>query len=201
MTSSPAPFAYRVARAFRKLFRIDRERRWNAQYAEGGWDRLRKLEELAHHAVLAAYFTRLKPAGSVLDVGCGEGIFHEQLHGAYRHYLGIDFAEPVRQAEPKADERTAFQAADMHDFSTDARFDAIVFNESLYYHHDPMTGLRHYETMLAPEGVLLVSMHETPRNIKLWALITARYRVVDSVRITNTQNVAWTVAALLPPLN
>ena len=38
---------FRAARAVRRLFRIDRERRWNTEYTAGDWSRLRLLDELA----------------------------------------------------------------------------------------------------------------------------------------------------------
>ena len=62
-----ASLAFRITRAVRRALGVDRERRWNAQYAAGTWTRLRTLDELAHHAVLAGYFARLKPGGSLLE--------------------------------------------------------------------------------------------------------------------------------------
>ena len=194
-----ASLRFRFVRAVRRVLRIDRERRWNAQYAAGTWTRLRELDELAHHAVLAGYFARLKPGGSLLDVGCGEGVFHEQLRGCYSRYVGCDFAEAVRVANAKSDERTLFVTADMHDFTTSERFDAIVFNESLYYHHEPLQGLLRYAEFLLPDGVLLISMHRTERNDRLWAQFDAHFTVRDAVHLTNQQGVQWTTKVLMIP--
>jgi 2-polyprenyl-3-methyl-5-hydroxy-6-metoxy-1,4-benzoquinol methylase len=78
---SALPLAARLTRGVRKALGVDRESRWNREYTEGGWDWLRNIDELAHHCVLAGYVSYLKPGGSVLDVGCGEGVFQEQLRG------------------------------------------------------------------------------------------------------------------------
>lgn len=189
---------FRITRAVRRLFRIDRERRWNAEYVAGDWSRLARLDELAHHAVLAGYLRNLKPGGSVLDVGCGEGLLRTQLGDACGLYLGIDFAEPIRLASAHATERTRFAIADMHDFTTIERFDAIIFDESLYYYKNQVAGLQRYTTMLAPQGVLLVSMHRTARTAVVWAQIAEQFDSLDDVEVTNRSGVAWTVKALIP---
>ena len=149
--------------------------------------------------MLAGYFARLKPGGTLLDVGCGEGLFQEQLRGCYSRYVGTDFAEPVRQASVRQDDRTHFVEADMNDFTTSERFDAIVFNESIYYHHDPVAGLRRYEQFLAPDGVFLVSMHGKTKNDALWEELSARYVAIDSVTMQNCRGTSWTTKVLALP--
>ena len=203
--SAPS-FRFRALRALRRVLRVDRERRWNAEYASGTWRRLGTLDELAHQAMLASYFARLKPGGSVLDVGCGEGLFQQELRGCYSRYVGIDFAEPVRLARARCDAvsdavsatRTAFVAVDMHDFATHERFDAVVFNESLYYYDDAIRGLARYAEFLAPQGVLLVSMHTKDRTERLWDRIGDRYGIVDAVTVENCHGVQWIIKVLAP---
>jgi len=197
---SASSLRFRAVRTLRRVFRLDRERRWNAEYARGTWSRLGALDELAHQAMLASYFARLKPGGSVLDVGCGEGLFQRELRGCYARYLGIDFAEPVRlasaQSDVRMDTRSEFIATDMHDFTTSERFDAVVFNESLYYYDDAIRGLARYAKFLAPDGVLLVSMHTKERTERLWDRIAERYDVVDAVTIENSRGVQWIIKVL-----
>ncbi len=197
--SSSVPLTFRAARALRRVVGLDRESRWNNEYAKGGWEWLRNLDELAHHAVLAGYFARLKPGGSLLDVGCGEGVFQEQLRGCYSRYVGTDFAEPVKQAAGKSDEFTSFIAADMNDFTTTDRFDAIVFNESIYYHHDTLRGMIRYEQFLAPDGIFLISMHGKERNDALWSALATRYEALDSVTMQNRRGTKWTTKVLVRP--
>ena len=151
--------------------------------------------------MLAAYFTRIKPNGRVLDVGCGNGMFLERLTGKpYSRYVGIDFEEPVKQAaQGRADEKTFFFAADMNDYVPDGQFDAIVFDESIYYLWDLAQGLARYEQYLAPDGVFLVSMHGKETNIPRWQVIDGLYHVLDAVTIENRKGVKWTVKALARP--
>jgi SAM-dependent methyltransferase len=191
---------HRAARALRRAVGLDRETRWNKEYAKGGWEWLDTLPELAHHSILAGYFTKLKPNGRVLDVGCGEGLFHERLTGrAYARYVGTDFAEAIKRAEHRNDEKTAFVVADMNDYTTTEQFDAIVFNESIYYIWDIADGLAHYERFLAPDGIFLISMHGKERNDEKWAVVDARYRILDAVTVTNQHGTRWTVKALTRP--
>jgi SAM-dependent methyltransferase len=206
--STPAPIAFSIKRpgplrrltlAVRRLVGADREKRWNRQYADGGWRWLRKLDELAHYSVLAGYVARLKPGSAVLDVGCGEGILQEELRGCYATYVGCDFGKAVRQAAAKADGRTAFVEADMNFFAPAGKFGVIIFNESAYYLTGIEEGLRRYESFLEPDGVLLISMHGKPRNDALWEQIHRRYTILDEVAITNRHGTRWNVKALVPP--
>jgi 2-polyprenyl-3-methyl-5-hydroxy-6-metoxy-1,4-benzoquinol methylase len=196
---SALPLTARLARGVRRVLGVDRERRWNTEYAEGGWDWLRNLDELAHHCVLAGYVAYLKPGGAVLDVGCGEGVFQEQLRGAASRYLGVDFEEPIKKAQAKATAATRFVVGDMNEFTTTERFDVIVFNESIYYLQDMLGGLQRYEQFLAPDGLVCISMHGKERNDALWEQIGARYQMLDAVTMTNHRGIRWTTKALVPP--
>ena len=196
--ASALPLTARIARAIRRVLGIDRERRWNTQYAAGKWDRLGDLDEMAHYAVLAGYVTAIKPGGALLDIGCGDGVLLSQLRGVYGAYLGIDFAEPIARAQSRhaATPSVQFAVSDINEFATRDQFDVIVFNESLYYLHEPLRGLQRYAQFLAPDGVLLISMHVTPRTTALWTEIDAAFCVVDAVTVTNTRGTQWVVKAL-----
>ena len=189
---------FRAARAVRRLLRLDRERRWNTEYAAGDWSRLRALDELAHHSVLAGYMRTFAPGGAVLEVGCGDGLLCDHISAACGSYLGIDFAEPVRLAATRTNASTTFEVADMHEFTTTARFDVIIFDESLYYYQDQLSGLQRFAAMLAPGGVLLVSMHQTARTAAVWARIAESFESIDEVVVTNRNAVSWTIKALAP---
>jgi 2-polyprenyl-3-methyl-5-hydroxy-6-metoxy-1,4-benzoquinol methylase len=189
----------RTARALRRLLGVGSQRRWNREYVAGSWDWLARLDEMAHHAVVAGYVAHMKPGGTVLDVGCGEGLLLDHLRGAAGGYLGVDFREAVARGMARRGTPAArFLAADMNDFTTDERFDVVVFNESIYYLTDGVQGLIRYDRFLKPGGVVLLSMHGHPRNDRLWAQVEESYTVVDGVTITNQAGTTWRVKALVP---
>ncbi len=113
---------------------------WEKQYSKGQWDYLYQLEELAHYSIILGYIRNLKTGGSILDIGCGKGILQERLalYG-YSKYVGIDISDnAIRQASCKANDKTTFIASDATRYSPTEAFDAIVFNEVLYYFDDPL---------------------------------------------------------------
>jgi SAM-dependent methyltransferase len=189
-----------VRSAWLRLNQIRRRRRWNRQYAAGEWTWLSRPGELARYGVLAMYALELKPGGKLLDVGCGEGLLRDRLHPrAFTQYVGIDFEEPIRRAAHRADERTRFMVADMNFFVADTVFDTIVFNESLYIFRNVADGLKRYEQFLAPDGIILVSMHGGERQQEIWTLLAERYRAIDEVTLSSGDGSRWTCKALGAP--
>ncbi|MEU7482111.1 class I SAM-dependent methyltransferase [Lentzea sp. NPDC042327] len=160
---------------------------WDAQYARGEWDHLAGLGEQAYYAVIVGYGTFFAPGGSVLDVGCGEGVLHSRwLPHGYERYVGLDISEvAVRRLAQRVDERTEFRAADADTHTPDGKFDVIVFNESLYYLTDPLAALERYERALTPDGVVIVSMFLGSRRSRaILGAVRRERRVVDSTRTT-----------------
>lgn len=173
---------------------------WDAQYAQGEWDHLAGLSELAHYAVIVGYGTFLKPGGSVLDVGCGEGVLHTRwLPHGYSRYVGLDISEvAVQKLADRTDDRTEFLAADADTHTPDGRFDVIVFNESLYYLNDPMASLARYATALNPDGVIIVSMFQGSRRSRaIVGAVRREHHVVDSTRTTQGAT-SWDCVVIRP---
>lgn len=113
---------------------------WISQYQSGYWSFMKELDELARYSVIAGYFKYFKHITSILDIGCGEGILRENLDPtSYSKYVGIDISDAaIRLASQKEYLKTSFIAADAANFIPKEQFDAIVFNESLYYFDDPL---------------------------------------------------------------
>jgi 2-polyprenyl-3-methyl-5-hydroxy-6-metoxy-1,4-benzoquinol methylase len=175
---------------------------WEAQYATGRWDFLAELSELARFSVLAGYICHLKPGGTVLDTGCGQGVLLRRLPSScYSKYIGIDLSESaIAVAQQHANERSTFLAADCEEYSPAQQFDVIVFNEVLCCLHDPLRTVQRYARALNPGGILLVSLCTAGRGTgKVLSGLKQAYATVDEVRIEHSgRKVSWVCTALRP---
>ena len=113
---------------------------WNSEYTSGLWNRLSDIDELGHYAVLLSFFIHTQANRAILDVGCGKFVLLEYPRRScgYEHYVGIDISEVAIEANrDKSDEHTFFLHGNIEIFCPLGQFDAIVFNECLYYLADP----------------------------------------------------------------
>jgi 2-polyprenyl-3-methyl-5-hydroxy-6-metoxy-1,4-benzoquinol methylase len=175
----------------------------DAEYMAGRWDYLRSLNELARFSVVVGYCHYLKEAGSILEIGCGEGILQERLHRAkYSHYVGLDVsAEAIHRATHKQDEKNCFVRADATTYEPDQRFDVIVFNECLEYFDDPLNLVRRYERFLEHGGIFLVSMFvgkDTVRTKRIWKMLETVYTPEIGTQVTNTSGHSWMIKVFNP---
>ena len=173
---------------------------WEAQYAAGKWDFLAELSELARFSVLAGYICHLKPGGSVLDTGCGQGVLLRRLPSScYSKYVGIDLSESaISVAQQHANERSSFLVADCEEYLPTQQFDVIVFNEVLCCLRDPLRTVDRYARALNPGGVLLVSLCTAGLGTgKVLSGLKQAYATVDEVRIDHGgRKVSWICTAL-----
>jgi 2-polyprenyl-6-hydroxyphenyl methylase/3-demethylubiquinone-9 3-methyltransferase len=136
---------------------------WDDEYQCGKWRYLRSDEELPRYALLAAYLRKRCFAGRLLDLGCGEGILCDHLWpGSYSRYVGVDISqEAVAQASRAARPNASFVCADVEHYvpGEGEQFDAILFNEVLYYFSDPAAVAARFSTWLAPQGTMLASIY------------------------------------------
>lgn len=176
---------------------------WEEQYEKGHWELMRRFDEVARYSVIAGYVHHLKPDGSVLDVGSGEGLLADHLRPfGYSRYLGADLSEAaIRQAAGRADGATTFTAADAETWEppnalTD-RWDAIVFNECVYYFKDPLATVRRYEQFLAEGGVFIVSTFRSRRADVIVRRLLEVYRAIEETAISNRKG-TWVIRVIRP---
>ena len=175
---------------------------WETQYAAGRWDFLAGLSELARFSVLAGYICHLKPGGTVLDTGCGQGVLlHRLPSSCYSRYVGIDVSgSAISVAQEQGNERSTFLAADCEEYSPAEHFDVIVFNEVLCCLRDPLRTVERYARSLNPGGLLLVSLCTAARgSATILRRLKRAYANVDEVRVVHSgRKVSWVVTALRP---
>jgi 2-polyprenyl-3-methyl-5-hydroxy-6-metoxy-1,4-benzoquinol methylase len=169
---------------------------WDDQYASGGWSFLSNLGEVAHYAVVVGYSNYVKPGGSVLDVGCGDGVLHDRfLATGYAHYTGVDIsAVAIRTLTDRDLPDTDFVAMDADTFEPRRAYDVIVFNETITYFRDPDATLRRYAEFLADDGILIVSCHaESDRAHAILRTFMDQYAVLDSA-VVSQGTASWRIA-------
>jgi SAM-dependent methyltransferase len=172
---------------------------WEEQYGQGGWEFMRRLDEVARYSVIAGFLNHLKTGGSVLDVGSGEGLLADHLRPlGYSHYLGVDLSEAaIQQAAGRQDAKTAFTAADAEAYEPPGRWDAVVFNECVYYFNDPVGTVRRYEACLEPGGVFVVSTFRSRRADVIVRRLLETCRLREETAISNRKG-TWVVRVLEP---
>jgi 2-polyprenyl-3-methyl-5-hydroxy-6-metoxy-1,4-benzoquinol methylase len=175
---------------------------WETQYAAGRWDFLAQLSELARFSVLAGYICHLKPGGTVLDTGCGQGVLLRRLPSSgYSRYVGIDISSSaISAAQVHGNDRSTFLVADCEEYAPAGQFDVIVFNEVLCCLRDPLRTVERYVRSLNPGGLLLVSLCTAARGSdKLRRDLKRAYATVDEVRVVHSgRKVSWVCTALRP---
>ena len=174
---------------------------WESQYLNGDWIYLKQLEQLARYSVIVGYLQYFKHGCSILDVGCGEGILQEKLsaHG-YSKYVGVDISEAaITKALHKKDEKTYFIRADIEDYTPTESFDAIIFNESIYYLNDPLNVLERYvDAALREGGILVISTYaQYERGMCILEGLKAVYTLLDEVNTTHGSK-AWVCSVFVP---
>lgn len=181
---------------------------WDRDYRAGRW---RYLSEPREHArlVVAALYVHAFGSGRVLDVGCGSGQLFQHLDPRRLvSYTGVDFSRVAieRAALDDAKATLVVSSAEAYSPPPGNRFDAILFNEVIYFIEDALGQIERYAGWLAPDGVLVVSITRArpeggsfDRKIDaLWtALEGAPWHTLDEVFVSHkSSGNAWRVRAL-----
>lgn len=171
---------------------------WDREYARGDWDRMNADSEFGRYALVFAHVARMGGKPSVLDVGCGAGRLATMITSVdYDQYMGVDLStEAVQRARALGVERTSFAVEWAQEFDTERRFDAIVFNEVLYYLPNPLEVLTRYQGLLKPGGQLIVSMYTCFSAWLIWRKLAKQFTTSHAARVTNQLRHSWDVRVL-----
>lgn len=170
----------------------------NAAENERGWARLGDINELGRYRVVQGYVEAFAPGGAVLDLGCAHGLLQRGLR--YGSYTGVDvLAETVATAQARADDRTRFLVGDAATYVPDRAYDAIVFNECLYYFDDPVATVQRYRPHLAPGGVFVISLFNRLRfSRRLVRRLGSAGDLQAQTRVYSRQGAGWTIGVYRP---
>jgi 2-polyprenyl-3-methyl-5-hydroxy-6-metoxy-1,4-benzoquinol methylase len=176
---------------------------WNSEYANGDWTRLDDITEVAHYMVIVGFLDYTVTRPTVLDIGCGHGRLSRLLaRFGFSHYLGVDFSvAAVQRAQSLSIPGARFEVADMNDWDTNERFDAVVLNESLYYAEDPMQVFARALGWLGEDGIVIVSMFKpAPGAPGIWSQIDSQAvdALAASTVIDQASGNTWDIKALRP---
>lgn len=174
---------------------------WNEAYADGSWAYLDRSGELARYGTIASYCHHFSSGGAYLDLGCGEGILHQHFNvDRYSGYLGVDLsAKAVARAQQLwGSPKSQFEVGNVETYAPQGRYDAIVFNEVLYYCADPVQVVAQYESCLDKTGVIVVSMFDMLKARKIWQQLNARYRLIEASRAVNHDGHSWSIRVYRP---
>lgn len=172
---------------------------WDAVYRRGAYERLWQSNQRHHHRLLAALVAEDRPHPTVLEVGCGEGVFFASLRShAPAGYLGVDVAPLGIAGARKAfdDPLATFEVADGRTFEPPGTYDVIVFPECLEYLGEPVEVLAHYRRFLQPGGVFGVSMWMSASTIRLWRRLETLAPIRDQAVVLSDWGGGWIVAVL-----
>jgi ubiquinone/menaquinone biosynthesis C-methylase UbiE len=148
----------------RPVIRVDREQK--IQIVRDGYDTVALRydagrERFANRDVVEPFARRVRPGGSVLDVGCGCGIpVARQLVDSGFSVTGIDISQSMLDVASGRLPQARFVKMDMRRLAfADARFDGVIACYSLIHvpkelHRDVIFG---FERVLRPGGALLLS--------------------------------------------
>jgi SAM-dependent methyltransferase len=127
---------------------------WND--LRGDWQGLSDPAQSPRYRAIAGLLAQYLPGTcSVLDVGCGEAVLARFLPSTCA-YTGI---EPSAKALQGAGRPIIHSTAE--DFSPAGRtWDAIIFNEMLYYTREPVALMNKYVHLLSPKGLYVISIYQ-----------------------------------------
>jgi trans-aconitate methyltransferase len=164
---------------------------WDANAIGEGHDFVR-------FALLSGFLQKYSRGGSVLDVGCDTGKLSEGLGNMY--YTGIDARIQAIENAKRLFPHSTFICARAEEWIPDQTFDAIVFNESLYYLHDFVAVLKKFHDYLRPGGLLLISIYKQSRwfgpNYKALKvsrrLVDGPYNKIHDITVTSDK-LSWNI--------
>lgn len=160
-----------------------------------------------------------RDAGSVADIGCGNGDYLAQLNHCFpgKTYVGVDTsAELISIAQRKHEHlNVRFSCGDITQSVPFPKVDGIILRFVVQHLEDPQSFFRALRRLLHPTGFVLIiepnlkASHADPDLVKFQHLVrayeslaqsvgAARAQIQDSNRLQQLVGNGWTVASVDP---
>ncbi len=129
-------------------------------YQNHWWWRSREREILRQ---LESQLGQADGSKRILDVGCGDGLFFNELN-RFGEVTGIESDPETLSPQGKWREQIHLRMFD-RTFEPGVKYDAILMLDILEHMPDPEAALQHARKLLAPDGVLIATV---PAFMALW---------------------------------
>jgi 2-polyprenyl-3-methyl-5-hydroxy-6-metoxy-1,4-benzoquinol methylase len=112
---------------------------------------------------------QLKKDARILELGCGQGSLLRGIReaGHRYYYCGVDISSrAIEKAKAHPDDRSDWAVSDIESFHSQARWDAILLIESIFYVELTKVPslLSRWNDMLTDEGFVLIRIHDPLRH-------------------------------------
>jgi 2-polyprenyl-3-methyl-5-hydroxy-6-metoxy-1,4-benzoquinol methylase len=165
---------------------------WNWDTPAGRFRAMRRGKLLSEAA-------SLKAGLSVMEIGCGTGLFTEMMAASGAHILAVDISPDLLTAARQRSlprDQVEFREMRFEDGDADGPFDAIV-GSSVLHHLDIPTALQRIYDLLKPGG-LMAFAEPNMLNPQIWAERNIHWlRKKIGASPDETAIVRWRLARLL----
>jgi 2-polyprenyl-3-methyl-5-hydroxy-6-metoxy-1,4-benzoquinol methylase len=117
-----------------------------------------KDDPYSSHRRIPELVGRYSPPGQILDVGCDEGFAARDLVGHGFQVCGIDKNPVALKKAARYYQHTVLADIENEQLPLQGSFDVIIFADILEHVRDPAAVFRHFAELLAPGGLVVISV-------------------------------------------
>ncbi len=134
-----------------------------------------KDDPYSSHARIPELVRRLSPPGRVMDVGCDEGYAARHLVTYGFQVYGIDKNPATLEKAARYYQKTILADLEKDLTTTDGPFEVIIFADILEHLTDPAAVFQHFTALLAPGGLVVVSVPNVAHWYVRLSLLRGRF--------------------------
>lgn len=157
---------------------------WNTQLSGTLSPYLEKTVSIeTRNALTLTLIRQFLDAESILDLGCGTGSLSREPTERPVRYFGVDISDYAIDKARGLSPLTDFDISPLEVFTPSATFDAMVFNEILYYFSpdEVVKQVKRYLNYLSANGGIIVSMKHDPKSILIFSALSRELTWVDGI--------------------